>query len=41
MKDSPWKNVQEMIADVKAHPGKYRWPCRARAYFAHIATLHS
>ena len=21
MKDSPWKNVQEMIVDVKAHPG--------------------
>ena len=41
MKDSPWKNVQEMIADVKgASRASIRLPCRARGGTAHIATLH-
>ena len=40
MKDSPWKNVQEMIADVKAHPGKYTMALPGTGGTAHIATLH-
>ena len=40
MKDSPWKNVQEMIADVKAHPGKYTIALPGTGGTAHIATLH-
>ena len=40
MKDSPWKNVQEMIVDVKAHPGKYTMALPGTGGTAHIATLH-
>lgn len=40
LKDSKWKTVQEMIDDVKAHPGKYTMAIPGTGGTAHIAVLH-
>lgn len=40
LKQSPWKTVQEMIDDVKAHPGKYTMALPGTGGTAHIAMLH-
>ena len=39
-KDSKWKTVQDMIADVKAHPGTYTMALPGTGGTAHIAVLH-
>lgn len=40
LKDSPWKTVEQMIEDVKAHPGKYTMAIPGTGGTAHIALLH-
>lgn len=39
-KDSKWKNVQEMIDDMKKSPGKYTMAIPGTGGTAHIAMLH-
>lgn len=36
-KDSPYRTVQDLIADAKANPGKLRWSHTGRGNFHHIA----
>ena len=38
-KDSPWKNVQEMIAAIKANPGKYSYATSGIGSHYHAAML--
>lgn len=39
-KDSPWKTVQDMIAAIRKHPGKYTMAIPGTGGTSHIAMLH-